>query len=217
MSIVDDINDCNDFGTDDDETEDGLLPQGHVVRYNLTEEEREHVRDIARARHDSYSRGATRDESWGGDDDSFGAMCRGVVGELVLADIYGVPFDSEISEKGDDGVDTEMELAGEMRTVDIKTSTYDGPGQSLMVATHHVDERERQPDAYLRAHVGESLNAVTMQGWIPSDDLLCEEMIEPSPAGDWRNYDAPVVELNPMPVPDEDTMAEHDGAEIVRE
>lgn len=220
MSVVDDINDCNDFGTDDDDdddNEDGLLPQGHVVRYNLTDEEREHVRDIARARHASYSDGRTRDESWGGADDSLGAMCRGVVGELVLADIYGVPFDSEVDEKGDDGVDTEMELGGSMRTVDIKTSTYDGPGQSLMVATHHVDERERQPDVYLRAHVDESLSAVTLQGWIRSDELLREDMIKPSPAGDWSNYDAPVEELRPMPRPDEDALAGHDNAVIVHE
>jgi hypothetical protein len=142
-------------------------------------------------------------------------MARGVAGELVLADIYGAPFDSTVSESGDGGIDTRMELGSEMRTVDIKTSTYDGPGQSLMVATHHVDERERQPDAYLRAHVDDSLESVTLQGWIPSDELLREEMIKKSPAGDWRNYDCAVSDLRPLPEPDEDALAEHDNTEIV--
>jgi hypothetical protein len=206
-----------DSSSDNCENNSDCLNDGDVVRYRLTDEEREHVRDIARARHASYSDGRTRDESWGGDDDSFGAMARGVAGELVLALLYGAPFDSEISESGDDGVDTELELGGETRTVDVKTSTYDGPGQSLMVATHHVSERERQPDAYLRAHVDESLSAVTLQGWIRSDELLREDMIEPSPAGEWLNYDASVDELRPMPRPDEDTMAEHGGAEIVQQ
>ena len=204
----------NSSSNDNENNSDSLAP-GESVRYHLTEAEREHVRDIARARHASYDDGRTRDESWGGSDDSFAAMCRGVAGELVLSALYDCPFDTEISKSGDKGLDTQLELDGEMRTVDIKTSTYDGPGQSLMVATHHVDERSVTPDAYLRAHVDESFRTVTLQGWITSDELLREEMIEPSPAGDWRNFDAPVDELNALPEPDD--LDEHDGASIVRE
>ena len=207
-----------DFGPDssgtDTENNSDSLAAGESVRYHLTPEEREHVRDIARARHASYDDGRTRDESWGGSDDSFGAMARGVAGELVLSAIYGVPFDSQISESGDEGVDTQLELDGEIRTVDIKTSTYDGPGKSLMVATHHVDERSVTPDVYLRAHIDDSLRAVTLQGWITSEELLCDDMIKPSPAGDWKNYDAGVDDLNTLPEPD--SLDEHDGAEIVR-
>jgi hypothetical protein len=135
-------------------------------------------------------------------------MERGVVGELALCGAYGAPFDGEISDAGDDGVDTHMRLGGEMRTVDVKTSTYDGPGQSLMVATHHVDERERKPDAYLRAHVAEDLTEARLQGWIPSDELLSDDMIEPSPAGDWLNYDVSVGELRPMPEPTAERLSE---------
>jgi hypothetical protein len=215
------MSDLSQFGIDSSsdncKNNSDYLNDGDVVRYRLTDEEREHARDIARARHASYSDGRTRDESWGGADDSFGAMARGVAGELVLALLYDTPFDADISESGDDGVDTEMELGGEMRTVDIKTSTYDGPGQSLMVATHHVDERARQPGAYLRAHIDESLTSVTLQGWIRSDELLRDDMIEPSPAGDWSNHDAPVDDLNPLPRPDEDALAGHDNAVIVRQ
>ena len=211
--------DFADFGPEssrnDSENNSDSLAAGESVRYHLTPEEREHVRDIACARHQSYSDGRTRDESWGGSDDSFGAMCRGVAGELVLAALFSsASFDSEIYESGDEGLDTELELDGELRTVDIKTSTYDGPGQSLMVATHHVDERSVTPDVYLRAHIDDSLRAVTLQGWITSDELLREEMIEPSPAGDWKNYDAGVDDLNTLPEPD--SLDEHDGAEIVR-
>jgi hypothetical protein len=101
-----------------------------------------------------------------------------------------------------------MRLGGEMRTVDVKTSTYDGPGQSLMVATHHVDERERKTDAYLRAHVAEDLTEARLQGWIPSDELLSDDMIEPSPAGDWLNYDVSVGELRPMPEPTAERLSE---------
>ena len=210
--------DFADFGPDsssnDNKNNSGFLAPDEVIQYKLTEAEREHVRDIARARHKSYSDGRTRDESWGGSDDSFGAMCRGVAGELVLSALYDAPFDSSVSESGDDGTDTQLELDGELRTVDIKTSTYNGPGQSLMVATHHVDERSVTPDVYLRAHIDDSLRAVTLQGWITSEELLCDDMIKPSPAGDWKNYDAGVDDLNTLPEPD--SLDEHDGAEIVR-
>ena len=81
-----------DFGPDssgnDSESNSDSLAAGESVRYELTEAEREHVRDIARARHASYDDGRTRDESWGGSDDSFGAMARGVAGELVLAALF---------------------------------------------------------------------------------------------------------------------------------
>lgn len=210
MSIVADVNGRIVSTT----TDDGVLADGEQIRFDIDSDEREHIRDIARARHSSYSSGRTRDESWGGTDDSFGAMERGVAGELVLAALYDdVEFDSDISASGDDGTDGAIRIDGEIRTFDIKTSTYDGPGQSLMVATHHVDERDVVPDVYLRAYVDEGVSEVRLQGWIEADELLMDGMIESSPAGDWRNYDADVNELRAMPVPD--TLDEIDCVEIV--
>ncbi|MWV65931.1 hypothetical protein GRS48_14040 [Halorubrum sp. JWXQ-INN 858] len=173
----------------------------------LDEDDREHIADLASARHGSYERGETTDEVWG-DDDSAGKMVIGVAGELVVAGLYDrAEYDTSVSAQGDGGVDCEMDLDGETRTVDIKSSTYDRSGASLMVGKHHVEDRDIIPDAYLSCYV-DDLSEVILRGWVTSDELLTEENEETAPGGDWINFDMDVDELKSVPEPDGDLLVE---------
>lgn len=219
MSIVDDVNERNGFTSDSDEdnddTEDGLLPQGRVIRIQLNDSDRETIHGAARARHASYDDGRTRDESFAGDDDSYPAMARGVAAEQCLDALFeSADWDDSVSARGDTGIDGSMTIGDKELSYDIKSSTYDGPGQSLFVRQSHVEERTQTPDIYIRSYVDEDLTEVRIQGWIPAEEQLQDSNLNPSPAGDWTNYDVSVSELRPMPEPD---TKEHPRVDIVRE
>ena len=218
MSIVDTVNEQNGFADtddDDDDTEDGLLPDGRVIRLRLIDSDRDEIHEAARARHASYDDGRTRDESFAGDDDSYRAMARGVAAEKCLAAVCdSAEFDESVSASGDTGIDGTILIGDEELTYDVKSSTYDGPGQSLMVRQSHVRERPETPDIYIRSYVDDDLSEVRLQGWIPAEEQLRDDNLEPSPAGDWINYDVGVDELNPMPEPDVD---DHPLIDIVSE
>ena len=217
MSIVENINEQNGFADsddDDDDTEDGLIPDGRVIRLRLSDSDREEIHEAARARHASYDSGITRDESFAGDDDSFPAMARGVAAEKCLAAVFdGAEFDDSVSASGDTGIDGTMVIGNEELSYDIKSSTYDGRGQSLFVRKSHVEERPETPDIYIRSYVDDDLSEVRIQGWIPAEEQLRDCNLEPSPAGDWINYDVAVDDLRPMPEPDVD---DHPLIDIVK-
>lgn len=216
MSLVDDINDCNGFtDNSDDDTEDWLLADGRVIRLRLSDSDRETIHEAARARHASYDDGRTRDESFAGSDDSYPAMARGVAAEQCLAAVYeSAEFDDSVSARGDTGIDGSMTIGDEELSYDIKSSTYDGPGQSLMVRQSHVEERPETPDIYIRSYVDEDLREVRIQGWISAEEQLLDSNLAPAPGGDWTNYDVSVSELRPMPEPDN---MDHPDIDIVRE
>jgi len=182
----------------------------------LDDDDREHITNLASARHASYDQGKTTDEVWG-DDDSAGKMELGVAGELVVAGLYDrAEYDVSVSARGDGGVDCEMDLGGETRTVDVKSSTYDRSGASLMVSKHHVEDRDITPDAYLSCYVADDLSEVIVRGWMTSDEFLVEENEETAPAGDWINFDMRVNELKPIPEPDGDLLDEDEDYSVIR-
>lgn len=201
----------------DSENNDDYLGDDEVVRYKLAKTEREHARKIAQARHLSYASGETRDEDWA---DSQAVMERGTTVELVTALLYDeCQFDDSISASGDDGFDGQLRIDGDVVEIDIKSSTtlqsqvpFD---VELLVAKHHVEERDAPP-VFVSAYVSESLDEVRLRGWAWTEDLV-ESEPQPAYSGSHQNYAVSVDELNPMPRPDADMMAEHDGAEIVRE
>lgn len=215
--------DLGDFGPKSSSTDskydsnDDYLNDDEVVRYQPKKTEREHARKIASARHESYDSGETRDEDWA---ESLAGMERGTTAELVTALLYDeCSFDDSISAGGDDGSDGQLRIDGEAVEIDVKSDTKlqsDVPFQiELLVATHHVNERDAPP-VFVNSYVSESLDEVRLRGWAWTEDLV-ESEPQPAYSGGHQNYAVSIDELNPMPKPDEDTMAEHDNAEVVRE
>ncbi|MDB2225597.1 hypothetical protein PM023_13050 [Halorubrum ezzemoulense] len=175
---------------------------------------------IAADRNASYDRGDTKNEVWG-DGDSAGKHEVGVAGELAIVGLYrglGAEIDTSVSASGDGGVDCEMEIDGEMRTVDIKSSTYNEDNASLMVAQDHVEARNIIPDVYISCYVSEDLTDVVVRGMVMSDDLFVEDNLAEPKAHyiDGLNYDVSVDELDPMPEPETDSMVEGNDYRVVR-
>ena len=148
MDLTKSFDNCGtDYDNDDDDGDDEV----DEIVVPLYDEVRDHIVEIASARNGSYARGDTKNEVWG-DDDSADKHEIGVAGELVIAGLYsglGAEIDTSVSASGDGGVDCQMELGGQMYMVDIKSSTYNGRGASLMVAQDHVEARDIVPDAYI--------------------------------------------------------------------
>lgn len=214
--------DLGDFGpkfssTDSKTDNDDYLDDGEVVRYELKETEREHARKIAHARHQSYASGETRDEDWASSQD---VMERGTTAELVTALLYDECFfDDYVGPEGDDSVDGALRIDEEVVEIDIKSSTTlqsEVPFDvELLVAQHHLAERDAPP-VFVSAYVSEQLDEVRLRGWAWTEDLV-ESGLKPAYSGSHENYYQSVDDLNPMPRPDEDALAEHDNAEVVRE
>lgn len=213
--------DLSQFGPNSSSTDyknnDDYLDSDEVVRYELSKTEREHARKIAQARHLSYESGETRDEDWAS---SQAVMERGTTAELVTALLFDeYQFDDYIGPDGDDGFDGQLRIDGDVVEIDIKSSTTLQSGVpfdvELLVATHHMEERDAPP-VFVSAYVSKSLDEVRLRGWEWTEELV-ESEPQPAYSGSHQNYAVSVDELNPMPRPDADMMAEHDGAEIVRE
>ena len=203
----------NPSSTDSKTDNDDYLAPGEVVRYELSKTEREHTRKIAQARHQSYASGETRDEDWA---DSLSIMERGTCAELVAALLYDVcSFDEYVGPEGDNDSDGQLRIDGDVVDIDIKSGSklqsevpYD---VELLVARHHIEERDAPP-VFVSAYVSESLDEVRLRGWAWTDDLV-ESGLKPAYSGSHQNYTRSVDDLTPMPEPD--SLDEHDGAEIV--
>ena len=196
MSIVDYVNDSHSDTTNDDSGR-------RTIQYTLDEEEIEHAKKLADARHQSYADGRTGDEDWG---DSRSVMERGVVAELCATLVYDeFEFDTYVGADGDDGSDgcLRLEPEGEPLDVDVKSRQYDDESVpfdvELMVAQHHVESRDT-PDVYLAAYVSDDLSECRLEGYVTTETLLEADLIESRVNGeDHQNYTVLFDDLESMP------------------
>lgn len=95
----------------------------------------------------------------------------GLKGELAFAKFYGLDPDLDLRTEGDGGYDFEIELGGDVRTVDVKTSTYTDSPHLLVRAA-----RETHPDLYVLAAA--DLPEVELLGMMPADMVLSRDPVE---------------------------------------
>ena len=196
MSIVDDLNGSHSDTNNDDSGR-------RTIEYTLDDDEIEHAKKLADARHQSYDDGRTGDEDWG---DSRSLMERGVVAELCAALLYDeFDFDTYVGADGDDGSDgfLRVEPEGEAFDVDVKSRQYDDESVpfdvELMVAQHHVESRNT-PDVYLAAYVSDDLSECRLEGYVTTETLLEADLVESRVDGeDHKNYTVLFDDLQSMP------------------
>jgi hypothetical protein len=167
------------------------------IRIELTDEEMDDVEQIARARNQSYVEGKTADTNYS-DDDGLEKHAQGFMAEMALALLYEeAEVDRTISETGDDGVDCEFEIGGELVEVDVKASSYEDAW--LMVKQGYDHE---EAEAFVSAYVDEDAGVVELVGFEWAEELLVEENLEPSPSPyyDHMNYEMRSG-FRPMPEP----------------
>jgi hypothetical protein len=197
--------------------DDGDQSNRRVLQYDLTDEEVNHAMSIAESRHSSYGDGRTRNEDWAETEE---AMRLGTVAEIAMALVYPeFEFDDSISAIGDGGVDGTLRVDGDEMTVDVKARDYDPETfhseVELLVAKHHLDEREDTPDAFVGAYVSEDYSEVKLYGWVESDRIIEEDRVEEARAYD-ENHDNYVYDFSDLNVlPDHDNVDEHENVEAV--
>jgi len=153
------------------------------ISIELTPEEMDDVRQIAQARNQSYEDGRTADTNYtgsGGED----LHIQGVVAEYAMSLLYDeCEVDRSISETGDDGIDTEIEISGETYSADIKSSSYEN---AWLLVKQGYDHEEA--DIYITSYVDGSYVEIVGFAW--AEDLLREENLEesPSPHSSHKNY-----------------------------
>ncbi|MCU4744483.1 hypothetical protein [Natronoglomus mannanivorans] len=188
-----------DTDSDDDSDSDSVTVRSDgTIEVELDDTDVDRAENLARQRNQSYQSGATTDDNWAGSKSGGDIHVQGLLAELAMEEVYGVPVDESISAAGDGGLDGELEIDGETLTYDIKSSDYDGPGQSLMAKKENVEKRSSHPDVYVRAYVDVDTGYVEINGWIRYEDLVDESNIKESPASwlDHLNYDVSVRDLN---------------------
>jgi hypothetical protein len=174
-----------------------------TIEYTLDDEEIDVALSIADERHQSYKDGRTRDEDWC---NSKEAMRKGTIAEMVCHVVYPeYEFDDSISASGDDGIDGDLRLDGDEMTVDVKARDLDPETfhaeVELLVARHHIDERQNTPDAYVGAYVSDDYSTVRLYGWVETDRLLDDGRIEEArdPDADHDNYVLDFSDLLELP------------------
>ncbi|CDK39634.1 hypothetical protein [Halorubrum sp. AJ67] len=183
----------------------------------LTDDNREFIASQAGDRNASYEEGKTTNEIWG-DGDSASKHEIGFAGELAIAGLYeSASIDTSVSASGDGGVDTEMRIEGETRTVDVKSATYDGPGASIMVQQDHAERFTTVlPEVYISCYVPDDLSCVKIRGWEYADEVILESNLKDAPGGDWINYDVACDDLRNMVEPTGDELTEDEDYHVVR-
>jgi hypothetical protein len=166
------------------------------ISIDLKSEEMEEVREIARQRNKSYNAGRTADTNYT-KEKGLKSHIRGVTAEFAMQLLYDESeVDRSISEKGDDGVDCQLQIDGESYDIDIKASSY----QNAWILIKRGFDHE-EADAYVSAYVdGKHVEFV---GFAWAEDVLREENLEesPSPYSDHLNYEMKGG-FEPIPEPD---------------
>jgi hypothetical protein len=155
------------------------------ISIELTDEEMEECRELAAKRNQSYDSGATKDTNFASDGGQE-IHARGLVAEYALSLAYAnAQVDGSISAAGDGGVDATIEYEGDLVTVDVKSSEYQG-NPWIQVKTDSPTAGEA--DVYISAYVDG--NRVELAGLVQADELLSDENIEQSSAQgfDHMNY-----------------------------
>lgn len=184
----------------------------------LSDDDRDFIVSQAGDRNASYDEGKTTNEIFGDDGDSASKHEVGFAGELAIAGLYeSASVDLSVSASGDGGIDTEMLIDGETRSVDVKSATYNGPNASIMVHKGHADRSSTVlPDCYVSCWVADDLSKVEIRGWAYSDEVIQESNLKDSPVGDWTNYAVSCDDLRDMEEPTGGKLIEGEDYYVVR-
>jgi hypothetical protein len=167
------------------------------ISIELTDEEMSEVKQIARARNESYQSGKTYDSNYT-DDAGVDHHIRGVTAEYGLALLYDESeIDRDVYEQGDDGVDAQLRLDGGLLDVDIKASSYENCWLLVKQSYDHTNA-----DAYITSYIDGQ--AVELTGFAFNSEIIDESMLEPSPSSyhDHQNY-TKREDFRRLPVPNQ--------------
>ncbi|MCU4754002.1 hypothetical protein OB919_18800 [Halobacteria archaeon AArc-curdl1] len=196
---------CSDPDNSDDDSDNYDVRSDGTIVVNLGDDDVERAHTLARERNRSYLSGATTDDNWSEGKSGGDIHVQGLLAEIAMEIVYGVPVDESISAVGDGGIDGELEtIDGETLAYDIKSREYDGPGAALLAKKDNVDIREEHPDVYIASYVDVDNRTVHIDGWLHYDEFVDESNIAEAKA-DWLdhiNYEAPIGQLNEPWVPD---------------
>jgi hypothetical protein len=170
------------------------------IRIELTDEELADVCEVARARNESYQDGRTTDTNYS-DGDGQEIHEQGIMAEKAMAMLYDeASVDRSISAMGDDGIDCQLEIDGELVSVDVKSSSYEN---AWMLAKTGFDHENA--DAFVSAYVDEDAGMVELVGFAWNEELIDEDNLEESPSQyqDHMNYTLREIP-NDMPEPNTD-------------
>lgn len=148
---------------------------------------------LAEQRNDSY-KAIDGGVVFGDDRDSLTNHQIGLLGEIAVASLYGIPIDDGIYSNGDDGTDTTLLGKG----IDVKaTATTKVSRPDLLVCA----DKGLEADLYIRAHVidwGSARARVRIIGCASAD---CVKNRRPRRfPGTTRNYVVPPEEMNFLPL-----------------
>lgn len=174
------------------------------IEIDLTDEEMTTVRALARRRNESYRSGQTKNTNF---TERRGEKLhiRCLVAETALSICYEeAELDQTISARGDGGIDCTLYVDGELKTADVKSSSYENAW--LLVREDGV---HGQADVYVSAYVDD--NHVEMVGFVEASELVREENLEPSPVQWADHYNYTMREgFKRLPVPNQN----HERAEL---
>lgn len=189
----------DDAGTGDGANDSSDARVSGRIEVELTPDELAEAEAIADARLESYRAGRTADTSYSVGSEE--AMVRGTVAEYALSICYQeAELDEEIYEQGDDGVDCQLEIDGELVNVDVKASSYE---DAWLLVKQGFDHEEA--DVFVSSYVDEDRGYVEIVGFTWAKELLQDENLEesPSPYSSHQNYTRR-GNYEPLPVPNRD-------------
>lgn len=152
------------------------------------------ARQLATERNQSFEHAEGYDndaETWGTDPEQRNFV--GLMGEFAFAEYADLTVDVSTTEWSDGGYDFEVEMAGNRRTVDVKTAQKEPA--ALMVKEYAVNA-----DYFVLAHLDEP--RVTLYGGATRESVL-NGIRKESQAYDHTNYTLSVDSLEPLPDPAE--------------
>ncbi|GAA0285635.1 hypothetical protein GCM10009000_120990 [Halobacterium noricense] len=138
--------------------------------------------------HEGWDNDANR---WGVDPEDRNIV--GLMGEMAFAIYADLEVDTELVKWTDEGVDFEVTIEGDERTVDVKTSQKDP--YALFVKEWRVDS-----DYYVLAHL-EDERTVTFLG-VATKEMVLDANRKESKYGH-MNYELPVWAMNSLPESDD--------------
>lgn len=84
----------------------------------------------------------------------------GLAGEHAFAQRFGLPIDTELRAGGDRGIDFVLPTRHGPKTVDVKTTTWDGPRRRMLVEAGKLNA-----EIYVLAHYCEIAKRARLLGW----------------------------------------------------
>jgi hypothetical protein len=147
---------------------------------------------LAAKRNQSFEQSKTynnHEDTWGTEPERRNFV--GLMGEFAFAEYADLTVDTSIRERTDGGHDFQIEVAGERRTVDVKTAQKEP--SALMVKEYAVNA-----DYYVLGHLDEP--TVTFYGGATRESIL-NGVRKESRQYDHTNYTLGLHSLEPLPDP----------------